>query len=864
MAPHLLLPIAIDVTVKGTVLLLLAWALTWLLRRASASARHLVWATALLALLALPLLHTALPRWHVGVALPWSEAPAPEGLAQATPPPTEDDWIVLPDARGMPTPRRNAAAGDAKDAQAGLLLASNAPPVSAPPADAPVPPATASPAAPVSFAQVAALLWLGGVGLSLVWVVLGWFSVWRLRRTSVLVRDGAIAELVRELTTHLGIRRRVAVHVSSRRAIPMTWGVLRPVILLPDEASTWPVDRLRMVLVHELGHIRRWDCLVQTLGHLARGLYWFHPLAWLALSRLRAEQEQACDDLVLQDGAAAPDYAEHLLAVTARLPLSVFSSPVALGMARGTRLQHRLENLLDGGRNHRVVRRGGVLLTILIALGLLGPLATLGLRSAAAATAEVVEPVLIDNEAPPAQVEKPTDPAKRFAEVQKKLQEMYVTPINEKRLWEEALKGLLKALEDPFTDYLPAEQFGQLEAQFKGAVSGIGAQLKIADGRLTVVTPLPDSPALKAGVRPGDFIETINGQPTRGLQMQEAIKRIVGEAGTVVKLKVVHADGVVEELNVTRGQIRIATVHGFLRDAEGRWQLMLDPEHKIGYLHLQQFGGGTARELKDAMDVLKRDGFKALILDLRFCPGGLLSQALEVGGMLLKEGTIVSTRGPNKEEKVFPADGKSWLGDFPLVLLVNEQTASSGEIVAGALRDHGRAILVGTRSYGKGSVQTLHKLEEGGYLKLTTALHYLPSGRNIQKRPGEKTWGVDPTDGYYIPLTKAQRDAVQKSMQDRGILGYKKDEQPPRPTRITPKVIEETYADPQLAAALRTMVARLTGGEFIKVGKDNALLLDHLQRLEEMRQRREALQQNLNNLDREITDLERLTGEKKK
>jgi carboxyl-terminal processing protease len=342
------------------------------------------------------------------------------------------------------------------------------------------------------------------------------------------------------------------------------------------------------------------------------------------------------------------------------------------------------------------------------------------------------------------------------------------------------------------------------------------------------------------------------------------VKRILGEAGTTVKLKIVHTDGVTEDVSVQRAALKLATVQGFRRDEQDRWRLMLDDKHKVGYVRILQFSQPTAAEVRAAIESLKKDGMKGLILDLRSCPGGLLDQAIKVAGFFLPQGKILETRGPNKKERVFQADGKDYLGDFPMVVLLNEQTASSGEIVAGALRDHSRAILVGSRSYGKGSVQMILKLAEGGALKMTTAYHYLPSGRNIQKRPGAKTWGVDPTDGYYLPLTKEQTEALQKDAVRRSLLGLKKDERPRLGEPLTPRVIAEDHADPQLGAALRTMVARLTGGEFVKVGKSNALLLEHAQKLEELRQRRETLEQNLRELDRQIADTQRAApkGEK--
>jgi carboxyl-terminal processing protease len=238
-----------------------------------------------------------------------------------------------------------------------------------------------------------------------------------------------------------------------------------------------------------------------------------------------------------------------------------------------------------------------------------------------------------------------------------------------------------------------------------------------------------------------------------------------------------------------------------------------------------------------------------------------LDQALEVCKLFVAKGVILTTRGPAKEEMVFKADGKSTLGEFPVLLLINEQTASAAEIVAGALRDHDRAVLLGSRTFGKGSVQTLVMLDEGGALKVTTAYHYLPSGRNIQKRPGDKSWGVDPTGGFYLPLTSAQTEALRQDAQKRSLLDPKKDS--PKGPPLTPKTIEENHADAQLAAALRSMTARLTGGEFLKVGKDDGLLLEQALRLEEMRQRREELLRSMSQVEREMAELQKGLGKEK-
>jgi carboxyl-terminal processing protease len=824
-AASLALPLLADAAVKGTALLLVALALAVCLRRASSAARHLLWASALGGLLVLPVLSACLPRWAVP-ATARAEA-APEG------------FVALPDAPAPAAGQPVLVASRGATPPAALLAAGRQPAADAPPQ-------TSQSAAGAAFWLVGA--WLAGALGAVLWMAAGLVSLARLARRCERVADGPLAELVGELAAGLGLRRGVVLLLSPRACIPMTWGLLRPVILLPREALSWPAERLRLVLLHELGHVRRSDCLTQRLGHLSRGLYWFHPLAWWALARLRAEQENACDDLVLGSGASAPDYAEHLVAVTAGRPAYRFAAPVALGMGRATRLRRRLGDLLDPTRKRAPVTRRGVLGSCLLSLALLLPAATAGLPSATAAAPD--ETAETQKQPAPA---KATPSLKALAEVEKKLRELYVNPIDEKQLTDAAIRGLLKGLHDPYTDYVPAADLKQFESQIKQRLTGIGAQLKMEDQRLVVVSPLEDSPALKAGLRPGDQIQAIDGKSTQGLSMADAIGRILGEAGTVVKLKVVHPEGVVEELAVTRAAIRLRSVQGFRRGDGDRWVYSLDPGHKVAYVSVQQFGATTAQELRETLRDLQKAGLKGLILDLRFCPGGLLEEAIAVCKIFIAEGTILTTRGANKKEFVWKADGKGALENFPLVVLVNEQTASSAEIVAAALQDHKRAVVLGTRTYGKGSVQAVVGLKDGGALKVTTAYHYRPSGRTIQKRPGEERWGVDPDDGFVLPLSRSQLEALQRDQQRRAVVGLKKEERPVYPAHLTPKVLEEQHADPQLAAALRTMVANLTGGEFIKVGKAAGSAGDT--RLEEMRRRREALRDDLQRLDREIEDL---------
>jgi carboxyl-terminal processing protease len=803
------LALLLDAAWKGTFVLLLAFVLAQGLRRASAATRHLVWALAMVSLLAVALTSFLPPLWRVPITTEmWGQLSPKSSLINGT-----AEFAL--DGSGSTGPRA-ANVQSAAQEPGPVLMASrgNALPGVLSMEETQVePPVTVRPAA---VATCITSIWLVGAAVSAAWLLGGWISLARLTRHCRRVHEGRLCAQMTQVAQVLGIRRPVQLLLSSQRAMPMTWGMMRPIVLLPEEAQQWSVDRLCMVMIHELGHVKRWDCLVQMLVHLVRGLYWFHPLAWLATRQLRIEQEHACDDLVLDKGANGPDYAEHLLAITAGLSTGFWTAPAALGISRTQKLRRRLIRLLDAGGNHRPVQARTVFLGAALALALALPLGTAGFSSANAAG----QPDQAKDKVQQPPATKDDVVLKKLNEVLKILAKHYVEPVDEKVLAEAAIKGLLQGLNDPYTTYLSPEELARFMSQAKGTLTGIGAQLKTVDGQLGVVTPLEDSPALKAGIRPGDFIETIDGKSTRGLTMVEAIQRILGPAGSVVKLKVVHADGVVEDLAITRGELRMRSINGFQRGPDGKWQWFLDPVHKVGYLQVQHFASNTAAEVREAIETLQKAGMKGLILDLRFCPGGLLDQAVEVTGLFLEKGVILTTRGSDKEEKVWKADGKTTMGDFPLLVLLDDQTASAAEIVAGALRDNQRAVLLGSRSFGKGAVKMLVKLDDGGAILVTTANYFLPSGRNIQRRPGERIWGVDPNDGFYVPLSVAQTEALRKDARQRVLVGLTKEELPKAAERLSPRIIEENHADPQLAAALRTMVARITGGEFVKVGKE--------------------------------------------
>lgn len=311
-----------------------------------------------------------------------------------------------------------------------------------------------------------------------------------------------------------------------------------------------------------------------------------------------------------------------------------------------------------------------------------------------------------------------------FTDVLKKLKENYVEEVNTQDLIYGAIKGMLETL-DPHSSFLPPDVYKELQVETKGSFGGLGIEITIRDGILTIVSPIEDTPAFEAGLKAGDRIVMINDEPTKDMTLFEAVKKMRGKKGTKITLKIVR-EGLEEPLEVTmtRAVIKIKSVKSELLDKE------------FGYVRITQFQEDTDRELKKALKRLKEEcpsGLKGLILDLRNNPGGLLDQAVSVSDEFLDSGKIVYTDGRVKSQKMeFYAHPQQEHYDFPIIVLVNGGSASASEIVAGALQDHQRAVILGTQTFGKGSVQTIIPLDDGSGLKLTTAQYFTPSGRVIQ------------------------------------------------------------------------------------------------------------------------------------
>ena len=402
---------------------------------------------------------------------------------------------------------------------------------------------------------------------------------------------------------------------------------------------------------------------------------------------------------------------------------------------------------------------------------------------------------------------------------------------------------MLKVLNDPYADLYSAKQMANVLSQLSGSMTGIGVVLVKEKGRIVVRDVIADSPAESAGLQVEDELQQINGQAVKGA-LDDVTKRIHGAAGTVVKLKVRKRDGKMVDLAIRRQPIHFSSVGGLWRDGQGQSRYWLDAERGLAYVQIVAVDQKVAGKTQKLIEQLKGQGLKGLVLDLRNCPGGTLQAIPKIVGLFQKEGRLLTINSTNGgRDFVYDSDGNCWMGDFPVVVLINGGTTSAAEVIAGALQELGRAVLVGDRTCGKGSIQALVPVEGGEGLKVTVGEMLLPSGRRLQRVAGDPTWGVDPNDGFYVPLTAAGQQAAKAARQEfsRG--------QTTSPAKLTPELIQQKLADPQLAAAVRTLSAKVYGGQFAKVGQPLAALVAHY---EQIRQRREHLLSQLKQLEGEL------------
>lgn len=419
----------------------------------------------------------------------------------------------------------------------------------------------------------------------------------------------------------------------------------------------------------------------------------------------------------------------------------------------------------------------------------------------------------------------------------------FVEAPDEEKMRDAAITGMLDSLNDPYTEFIPAKDVREFDKQTRGQFVGIGAEVRMQENGLLIVSPIEDSPAFKGGVMAGDVVTAVDGKPTKGLRVDECIDMLAGEPNTPVTVTI-DREGQTLDITLTRARIITPTIKGVHREGE-KWDFWVDPAQKVAYIRLTQFTQASVTDLKAALEALVKDGLPrgGLVLDLRFNPGGLLQAAVEISDLFLRSGTIVSTRGRSHPEQSFSAREAGTLPDFPVVVLVNRQSASASEIVAGALSDNGRAIVVGERSFGKGSVQNVIPLPSGaGTLKITEQLYYLPSGRSLHRKDDSAVWGVDPTPGFYVPMTDPEYRTMIEVRRQQEIL--RKRENTPatgEPSNwADPAWVLEHLKDKQLAAGVEALRLRLASGEWKPTGKESPqgdLSQSEMRRLAEARER---------------------------
>ncbi|MEM6393717.1 MAG: S41 family peptidase [Planctomycetota bacterium] len=389
--------------------------------------------------------------------------------------------------------------------------------------------------------------------------------------------------------------------------------------------------------------------------------------------------------------------------------------------------------------------------------------------------------------------------------------------------------GMTDALDD-FSSVIWPTDLERFTRDIDGKFFGIGVQIRRVDGKLTVVTPIPGTPAQRAGIRADDVIMEVDGQATVTWSLDKAVRRITGDKGTVVILGIERPGNKdLLQVPITRDQIDIESIKGWAHATDGSWDFWLDKDSGIGYVRMTKFIPQSAAKLDEAVDQLREDGeLKGLILDLRFNPGGLLSSAIDIVDRFITTGEIVSTRDRNRRERLpFRARrAGTYPGSLDLVILINQGSASASEIVSGALQHHDRALVIGQRSYGKGSVQNLYPIayrprlgpdgkplrsalgpalrEPAAYLKLTTEYYLIPDGRVIHRRadhtPADPQWGITPD--LLIPMTDEQVADALELRQEVDIVHSADEPVDPDNPRPTASDIRETGVDPQLEAAV--------------------------------------------------------------
>jgi carboxyl-terminal processing protease len=477
-----------------------------------------------------------------------------------------------------------------------------------------------------------------------------------------------------------------------------------------------------------------------------------------------------------------------------------------------------------------------LLLTSLALVTFDGLLATTPLRAEEPPLRDPEVEAIIAEQANPRSAEEEQeyyDLLQLFVDTLDQVERNYVQKVSRREMMEAAILGLLSKLDD-HSNYIAPDELDQFRKGVENEFGGVGIQIGMESDRLIVISPLVGTPAYRSGIMAGDRIVRIADEITDGMTLKDAVDRLQGKLGTSVTMTVVHRNQrEPQTVTLRRERIRVETVLGDHRKEDDSWQFLYDTEYRIGYVRITAFSNHTASSLREALDELTQQGMRALVLDLRFNPGGLLSAAVQVSDLFLSEGRIVTTEGRNIEGESWDAtkDG-TYLG-FLMAVLVNRYSASASEIVAACLQDHGRAVVVGERTFGKASVQQVVDLEHGrSALKLTTGSYQRPSGKNIQRfedAGADGDWGVRPNDGLDVAIGgremvrlfghRQERDIVESHQPPTDAVDTDEDPDPEDQGNETAPPAGESneptpeFTDRQLEKALEYLRAKLAENE---------------------------------------------------
>ncbi len=691
--------------------------------------------------------------------------------------------------------------------------------------------------------STAAWLWAVGVLVELVRLGSGYVALARFCRRLRRSPDSQWNSLVRHAADAVGLRNVPSVFVSSAAGVPMSIGLFTPAIVLPEALSDeMNEEQLQTILLHEAAHIARHDHWAGVAQCIAVALFWWNPLVRRTCDEISELREEICDNYVVLFQGEGRLFARILVELAARATAwSQLPSTVGVLEPKLAGLSGRVSRLLNKERNLETrMNLRSKMFAFTCSLAVLSGMTFVGgLRLASAKTTDV-QPVASDSTTPSSQkttqaAQSPTQ-SPNLSAIQKMLAEKYPA-VDRSKLNEAAIQGMLQSLNDPNAAYISSDKIADIKQFVEGELVGVGVEIRKYKNRIEVAKVLPHSPAESAGLQAGGELLEIDGQAVTE-DLAGVARMIRGTPDTTVKIKVRKTDGTTADFVIPRRSIQIPSISGLWRNDDNQRQYWLDFDRKLGYVRINSIDANTPKLTEEAIRQLKERGLQGLVLDLRDLPGGLLSSGLDVVGLFQKDGRLLTVKRKDGEEN-FEADGMNWMGDFPLVVLINNNTTSAGEVMAGVLQLRGRAVLVGDRTFGKGTVQSIFDIDGREALKLTLGEMILPNGRRLQRIAGDAVWGVDPDDGFYVPMTVAERKAASAA-REKNVVG----EAP-----LTPEKIEKDLSDPQLAAAVKTLSAKVADGEFTKVGQPVAALTAQLERL---RLQRDETLARLKQLDGEL------------